>query len=441
MKVSSSLLFFLIIPFFLSCCYKPELVTYAESVEQNQTPTQPLLTSLANLENSLSEVRNKIDLWTRATPMLRGANIWQAVVIPAVDGTFKGSGSVGPPFTQEDFDLLASLGANYVVISAPGLFTENPPYQVDEEVQRNLDRMLEMIEKADMFATIAFRTGPGKAEWSLCCSDTHDYDGYFNDAVWSDPQAQAAWVAMWQYTAERYHGNRMVVGYELMVEPNAADILYGIDSPKEFFRSYSGTIADWSTLYPQIVNAIREVDEKTPVLIGADGYSSIAWLSYLIPAASINIVYDVHQYMPYDTYTHQNEDGKNRYPGTFDVDYDGKEEAFDKNYLSSLLQPVRQYVQKHKVPVAINEFGVKRWVPGAANYLYDLLSLFEQEGWNYAIWEWSTSYEPYGLNVDDFNYKLGIDPLNKSTLLENSILTVLRNYWSLNIIRPSNAPW
>ncbi|HOJ02118.1 MAG TPA: cellulase family glycosylhydrolase, partial [Anaerolineaceae bacterium] len=214
-----------------------------------------------------------------------------------------------------------------------------------------------------------------------------------------------------------------------------------IDSPKEFFRSYSGTIADWSTLYPQIVNAIREVDEKTPILIGADGYSSIAWLSYLIPAASINIVYDVHQYMPYDTYTHQNEDGKNRYPGTFDVDYDGKEEAFDKNYLSSLLQPVRQYVQKHKVPVAINEFGVKRWVPGAANYLYDLLSLFEQEGWNYAIWEWSTSYEPYGLNVDDFNYKLGIDPLNKSTLLENSILTVLRNYWSLNIIRPSNAPW
>jgi hypothetical protein len=373
--------------------------------------------------------------------MLRGVNVWQALVIPEVDGDSKGSGRVGPPFTQADFNLLASLGANYVVISAPGLFTENPPYQVDQEVQRNLDEMLEMIANADMFATIAFRTGPGKAEWSLCCSDVSYYDDYFNDIVWSDPDAQAAWAEMWQYTAERYRNNPAVVGYKLMVEPNAADLLYGIDSPKEFFRSYGGSLSDWVTFYPQIVSAIRAVDTETPILVGADGYSSVAWLSSLTPVDAENMVYVAHQYMPYETYTHQSKRGKNSYPDTFDVDKDEEIDQFDKNYLSALLQPVRQYANKYDVPIAIDEFGVKRWVPGASDYLNDLLDLFEQEGWNHAIWEWSTSYEPFGLEVDDFNYKLGIDSANKTVQLDNPILNVLRAYWSMNTIRPSNAPW
>ncbi len=438
------------IPFFLilftilfscSCQTHLELVTYEESVQLTQTPTLSKTTPAVVQTVQNGNVQQKIDLWTAGSPMLRGVNIWQALVIPEVDGDSKGDGRVGPPFTQADFNLLASLGANYVVLSVPGLFTENPPYQVDEQVQQNLDELLEMIARADMFATIAFRTGPGKAEWSLCCSDTHYYDDYFNDSVWSDVDAQAAWAAMWEYTAQRYKDNPVVVGYELMVEPNAADVLYGMDTPQEFFSSYRGTLADWNTFYPQLVSAIRSVDEDTPIIVGADGYSSVAWLSSLTPADASNMVYDVHQYMPYDIYTHQSSRGKNSYPGKFDVDNDGKLEQFDKNYLSTLLQPVRQYAKKNDAAIVINEFGVKRWVPGAAAYLTDLLDLFEKEGWNYAIWEWSTSYEPFGSDVDDFNYKLGVDPANKEVDLENPILNVLRSYWSLNTIRPSNVHW
>lgn len=426
----------------LQSCRSPvELVTYEESLSRTPTATMPTLIPLAVGESVTAPIQRKIDLWSAGTPMLRGVNIWQALVIPEVDGDSKGTGHVGPPFFQEDFDLLAALGANYVVISAPGLFTENPPYQVDAEVQRNLDALLDMIAKADLFATIAFRSGPGKAEWSLCCSDVSYYDDYFNDTVWSDAQAQAAWAEMWRYTADRYKDNPVVVGYKLMVEPNAANILYGIDSPREFFSSYSGTQSDWVTLYPKIVNAIRAVDNETPILVGADGYSSVAWLAYLTPTDAENMVYVAHQYMPYDTYTHQSTHGKNSYPSQFDADNDGEPENFDKDYLSGLLQPVSQYQKKYDLPVAIDEFGVKRWVPGAAEYLSDLLDLFEQAGWNYAIWEWSTSFEPFGAEVDDFNYKLGTNPSNKDLQLDNPLLQVLHSYWSLNSIRPSNAPW
>ena len=153
---------------------------------------------------------DKFSLWVDG-PHLRGANIWQSIVIPDLDGLeFKGSGPVGPPYFQEDFDHLAELGANYVSISGPGLFTEEPPFQVDAGAVANLDHLLAMIAEADMFATIGFRTGPGRSEYNLCCSGDRYFRGYFNDTVWEDQTAQDAWVEMWRFTAERYEQNPIV---------------------------------------------------------------------------------------------------------------------------------------------------------------------------------------------------------------------------------------
>jgi len=176
----------------------------------------------------------KFSLWDVATgPHLRGANIYQRRVYSDLDGpTFMGSGPIGPPYTQEDFDRLAAMGVNYVNISCPGLFTEDPPYRPDPAAQANLDRLLAMIERADMFAVITFRTGPGRSEfWAFWGKDDESDpdDGWFsprryNNRVWGDPAAQAAWAEMWRYTATRYRTNPIVVGYDLMCEPNANEV-------------------------------------------------------------------------------------------------------------------------------------------------------------------------------------------------------------------------
>ena len=92
---------------------------------------------------------DKWSLWADGT-QLRGANIWQHVVVPWVDGDeFLGDDHVGPPFVQQDLDRLAALGANYVNISGPGLFTEKPPYVPDEAAQAHMDNLLDMIARAD----------------------------------------------------------------------------------------------------------------------------------------------------------------------------------------------------------------------------------------------------------------------------------------------------
>ena len=404
------------------------------------------LTAFADVGNRyVDSMIDKFSLWTGKT-QLRGANIWQAIVIPDLDGPdFKGPGPVGPPYTQNDFNRLAAWGANYVNISHPGLFTKTPPYTLNPNIQTYLDNLLTKIANADMFAVISIRTGPGRAEFSLCCDVEPENEKYFNDSMWRSRAAQNAWVAMWRYMANRYRENLIVVGYDLMVEPNSnavgSDARNPLDiwDPDEFYDNYRGTLLDWGQLYPRITRAIREVDSKTPILIGGMSYSAIAWMPYLKPTGDPRTVYMVHQYEPQDDYTHQDPPLIHSYPDVFDIDGDGVDDQFNRAWLNNLLSTVDTFAATHGVQVAVNEFGLIRWEPGAARYMDDLISLFEQRGMNHALWEWQTSWAPFAMDVHDFNIRLGPNPNNRTDVASSSLIKVIKKYWSRNTIRPSNA--
>jgi len=388
----------------------------------------------------------KIELWNSGITLLRGINIYQRRVYPELDGNeLLGNGPVGPPFTEEDFLRLSQLGANYVHISHPGIFTETPPYQVDKDVLQNLDHLIQMIATADMFVVIAFRTGPGRSEFTFFWDEVGEWFGesYLNDRIWSDPAAQDAWVEMWRYTAERYRDNPYVIGYDLMVEPNSNEVGEGyqnpfnIWNPEEFYRKYNGSTFDWNTLYPRIVKAIREVDPKTPILIGGLGYSSVEWLPYLKPLPDKRLVYCFHQYEPI-SYTHQDPNGSQiSYSSRWDINEDGIEESFDRRWLEHMLQKAIDFSIEWDVSIAVTEFGVMRWVPGASEFLEDEISIFERMGVNYAIWVWDPSWEPWSV-IDSFNYRHDTDPNNHRDIENSSLLSVIREYWEHNTIRPSN---
>ncbi len=385
-------------------------------------------------------VIDKWALWTGGT-QLRGANIWQRVVVPDLDGPeFLGSGHVGPPYTQADFDRLAALGANYVNISGPGLFTEKPPYVLDEKVQANLDNLLDMIAQADMFAVITARTGPGRSDFTFYRDGAGDWfdESLLIESVWEDQEAQDDWVEMWRYTAQRYHDNPIVVGYDLMCEPNSAGILLELWEPTEFYPEYAGTLYDWNQLYPRITAAIREVDPDTPILIGGMGWSAVRWLPYLEPTGDPRTVYMVHQYEPQDDYTHQEPSGQNTYPGEFDLNWDGAPDPFTRDWLDEHLSTIDAFKAEHGMPVAVNEFGVNRWVPGGAAFMDDQMDLFEQRGMNHALWSWDPSWKPWTEEVDAFNFRHGPDPDHHADVASSDLIDVIVKYWGRNTIRPSN---
>ncbi|MGD8815338.1 MAG: cellulase family glycosylhydrolase [Anaerolineales bacterium] len=405
--------------------------------EWKETPPSLVITARASGAEVEGEVWN---LWTTGT-QLRGVNIYQRHVYPELDGPeFMGPGPLGPPYTQADLDQLSTLGANYVNISHPGLFDEQFPYQVNVDSVANLDRLLHMIERADMFAVISFRTGPGRSEFTFMLEEVGTWfdRSYLDDSVWTDEAAQEAWISMWRYTAERYRQHPIVVGYDLMVEPNANEAVVDIWDAEAFYDSYGNTLLDWNQLHPRITDAIRQVDPTTPILIGGMAYSSIDWLPYLTANDDAYTVYTFHQYAPH-VYTHQTRSAQMlTYPGWFDTDWDGVEDRFDHAWLEDLLGIADAYQQDHDAPLAVNEFGVVRWVPGAANFLQSQIELFEQRGINYAVWAWEVSWEPYAQEVHAFNFRFGTDPEHRADALSNDLINVLRTFWELNTIRPSN---
>ncbi len=382
---------------------------------------------------------DKWALWSGPT-QLRGANTWQRVVVPDLDGSdFLGSDHVGPPYTQADFDRLAALGANYVNVSGPGLFTERPPYTLDEQVQANLDNLLAMISQADMFAVITFRTGPGRSDFTFYSEGAGDWfdEELLIEWVWEEQEAQDGWVEMWRTAAERYRDNPIVVGYDLMCEPHSAGALLDVWEPDEFYPAYAGTLYDWNQLYPHITAAIRQVDPSTPILIGGNGWSAVRWLPYLEPTGDARTVYMVHQYEPQIEYTHQEPPAENTYPGEFDLDWDGESDSFDRAWLDEYLSIIDQFQDEHDVPVAVNEFGVVRWVPGAAQFMDDQMALFEQRGMNHAFWVWDPYWEPWTEEVNGFTFRFGPDPDNASDI-ESALQDVILAYWARNTVRPSS---
>jgi len=382
---------------------------------------------------------DKWSLWTNGT-QLRGANTWQRIVVPELDGPeFLGDGYIGPSYTQADVDALAALGANYVNLSHPGLFTERAPYVLDEQVQANLDAMIEMATEADLFVVITFRTGPGRSDFTFYRDGAGDW---FNpqlliENVWTEEEAQDAWVEMWRYTAERYRDNPAVVGYDLMCEPNSNDVALGTYEPEEFYPQYTGSVYDWNQFYPRIVAGIREVDRETPILVNAMSWGGVRWLPYLKTVDDPRIVYTAHQYEPQSQYTHQETPAMNTYPGEFDLNWDGEPDSFDRAWLEDFLSIIADFQQEHEVPVAVNEFGVSRWVPNAGDFMRDEMEIFEEIGINHALWVWDPDWAPWTENVNGMNFRYGPDPENTEPV-ENDLQAAILESWARNTLRPSN---
>lgn len=380
----------------------------------------------------------KWNLWSQGTK-LRGANIWQRKVVPELDHEFLGDGYIGPPYTQLDFDRLSATGANYVNLSVPGIYSEKPPYTLDVKALSNLDDLIDKAERADMFVVITFRTGPGRSDFTFYRDGAGNWfpKDLLIETVWQSKEAQAAWASMWRYTAERYKNRKHVAGYDLMCEPNAEDILFGIYDPAAYYPEYAGTIHDWNQFYPNLVKAIRETDSNTPILVSCSGWGHPSWLPYLKIVKDKYLVPSFHQYTPH-AYTHQEPTANIPYPGKLDIDEDGKSDSFDKAWLENLFSNISKARNTFMLPLACNEYGVRRYIPGADTFIAEELELMEKLGINHAIWMWYPDWKEWKNNAEmnDFNFRMTAKA-NQSKEADNKLFSVLKRFWARNTVRPS----
>lgn len=226
-----------------------------------------------------------------------------------------------------------------------------------------------------------------------------------------EKQHQDHFIAVWERIVRRFKDHPAIWAYDLINEP-----VQNRPSPPG--------LADCIEVQVLAARAIRKIDPKTAILVTADQWSSPDAFAFLQPLDIPNIVYQVHMYWP-GQFTHQGVDntwgvkGGEKpfaYPGTLDG------MPFDKDALRRHLEPVRAFQKAYNVHIYAGEFGAIRWAPGAAQYLDDLISIFEEYEWDWsyhAFREWpGWSFEHADLPYSKDNHPKADQPTERALVLK-----------------------
>ena len=292
-------------------------------------------------------------------------------------------GVVGPSrFSPQDFVALAGWKANVIrwqlinpewdrasVPSDPALYEKWLKPKLDE-----LAAALDQAQKLGLKVIIDLHYPPG---------------GRFSDGTLRmvmEKPLQGYFIGVWQHIAGRFKGHPALWAYDIMNEPVQS-------------RPSPPGVANWFSLQAAAAAAVRKIDPNTAILIAADQWDAPEAFAWMQPVNVSNVIYAVHMYWPYE-YTHQGTDGrpwaseadKPAYPGTFNS------RPFNREAIASRLAPVRDFQLAYGARIFVAEFSVVRWAPGAAKYLADEISLFEEYGWD---WTYHAFRELSAWNLED----------------------------------------
>lgn len=237
-------------------------------------------------------------------------------------------------------------------------------------------------------------------------------DGKDDLRLWREPKYAQQAAEFWRQLAARLKGHPALVAYNLLNEPHPERASGFDDFWAQPFRAWyekaAGTAADLNRFNRQLVAAIRAVDATTPIVIESGLYATPWAFEYLEPVDDANTLYSFHMYEPYEYTTHRINQGRFAYPGAVPVGGKQQRREWNREELRKFLQPVVDWSRRHKIAphrVVVGEFGVDRRTKGAAAYLADLVSLFNEQGWHWAFYAFRED------TWDAMDYELGSGPL------------------------------
>ncbi|MBN1409811.1 MAG: cellulase family glycosylhydrolase [Spirochaetales bacterium] len=202
-----------------------------------------------------------------------------------------------------------------------------------------------------------------------------------NMAMFYEKKYNDHFIRTWEKLAGKFKGHPALWAYDLVNEPVQNRL-----SPKGM---------DFWATQERTARAVRKIDPETAIIIEADEWDSPLSFGNLFPVDVPNVIYEAHMYVPGE-FTHQgvyNRKTGIRYPGKINNIF------YNKETLTKVLQPVRDFQLAYHVHIYIGEFSAIRWAPGAAAYLRDCIEIFEVYDWDWSYhafreWSgWSVEYE------------------------------------------------
>jgi aryl-phospho-beta-D-glucosidase BglC (GH1 family) len=289
---------------------------------------------------------------------------------------FRGT-MINPNLTEEDVRVLASWKANHIrwqlVWGTTGHEADTADIPQFEawlsSALKQFDSMLPMLRELGLNVLLDLHTSPGGR-------DKQDRWRLFNDT-----QLQNYFISIWGMMANRYKNESIIMGYDLVNEPDDRDVAPGL--------------MNWRDLAIKTIQHIRSIDSQRSIIVEASPGSGVTTLPTFEPLPFDNIIYSFHMYEP-GAFTFQNLNSNVTpvyYPGLIN----GK--MWNKDQLRILMQPNVDWQKAHNVSIHVGEFSAVRWAPGnsTCSYLSDLIDLYEEYGWN---WNYHAFREYQGWDVE-----------------------------------------
>lgn len=223
--------------------------------------------------------------------------------------------------------------------------------------------------------------------WVILFLGSDQGAGDSDDNYWTNPQLRSELITTWKFLASRYKDQPYIAAYEILSEPH----------PKK-----PATGNDVKLFYEELITAIREVDQETPLMIGANDHYDINLMDEVFTTLDNNLIYTFNFYLPTDYIKPEKREEAGlpivSYPGTY-TDFDGNEVTLSKAYIESVLQPALDFRHKNNVPVFVNQVGARSRCPGNLQYMTDVADIFFNEEIPFTYWTFRTRDDAseYGL--------------------------------------------
>lgn len=300
-------------------------------------------------------------------------------------------------FTTTHLDTLKRLGFTYVrlPIGYKTLYQESNPSQLNPANIGYVDAAVQMILNAGLAVTIDYHP----------LNSDYEKELYFTDTKINE--LAAYWKSLASYFS-KYSSQQ--VFFEVYNEPHYGQ--YELAKNADAWKW-------WWPKQEKLVQAIREVTSQHYIIVGAEGFNNIQYLTQATPYKQKNIIYNFHFYEPF-IFTHQGatwtadayKQLKNvPYPSTPDnvkslvaASTNSEVKSMLTSYgnqrwnaavIENKIKAVADWAQKNNVAVICNEFGAyKPYSPVASRsqYIQDVRTIFEKYQIGWAMWECDATF-------------------------------------------------
>lgn len=306
-------------------------------------------------------------------------------------------------YTSKDFENIKSLGCDVIrlPINLHAMTSGSPDYVLDPLFLNFIDQAVGYAEDLGIYLIL----------------DNHTFD----PAVDTDPNIGSILVKVWKQMAEHYKDYSDYVMYEVLNEPHGL------------------TDQTWNAIQQDVIDAIREVDTRHTIVVGASNWNNYQNLQNLPEYDDENLIYTFHFYDPF-LFTHQGANWVDPsmesihgvpFPYDFSTmpsmppEYNGtwvgslfSSYATDgtTNYVKQLLDIAINFKNQRNAPVFCGEFGVYRinsdnddrvfWYDTVRKYL-------EQNGIAWTIWDYQGGFGIFKKDSPElFDYDVNIPMIN-----------------------------